>query len=124
MTRQLHVSILLDEATAAVARDRLDPQAGRLRRLARVRPYGMETPVIATELLPPRHEFPELTDAQIRAYEQAVEQFIAGRWEEAHRSLHGLPDEDRAQDFLRQWITRHHRVAPPDWDGTVVLPSK
>jgi adenylate cyclase len=124
MTRQLHVSILLDEATAAVARDRLDPQAGRLRRLARVRPYGMETPVIATELLPPRHEFPELTDAQIHAYEQAVEQFIAGRWEEAHRSLHGLPDEDRAQDFLRQWITRHHRVAPPDWDGTVVLPSK
>ena len=124
MTRQLHVSILVDEATAAIARDRLDPAEGRLRRLARVLPYGLETPLVATELVPPAAEFPELTDSHIRSYEEAVEHFVAGRWEDAHKALHGLPDEDRAQDFLRQWITKHRRVAPPDWDGTVVLPSK
>ncbi|HUG89460.1 MAG TPA: adenylate/guanylate cyclase domain-containing protein [Planctomycetaceae bacterium] len=124
MTRQLHVSILLDEATAAAVRSRLDPAEGRVRALARVLPYGMETPVVVTELLPPESEVPALTDAHLRSYEQAVEHFIAGRWEDAHRALYGLPEEDRAQDFLRQWITRHHRVAPPDWDGTVALPSK
>jgi adenylate cyclase len=124
MTRQLHVPILLDEPTAAAARARLDDEEGRVRTLGRVLPYGLEKPVLVSELLPPESEWPALTAAHLRSYEQAVEHFVAGRWEEAHRSLYGLPDEDRAQDFLRQWITRHHRIAPPDWDGTVVLPSK
>ncbi|HEV3122941.1 MAG TPA: adenylate/guanylate cyclase domain-containing protein, partial [Isosphaeraceae bacterium] len=53
MTRLLHTSILLDEATAQVARAQLTPEQARFRRIARVKPFGLESPVTITELLPP-----------------------------------------------------------------------
>jgi adenylate cyclase len=53
-----------------------------------------------------------------------VEQFIAGRWEDAYRCLHEMPAGDRAQDFLGMLIAQHNRVAPANWDGIVRLPSK
>src|SRR5580700_11476787 len=46
MTRQLRVPIVLDEATARIVRPRLHSTEGRLRRLARLLPFGMETPVV------------------------------------------------------------------------------
>jgi adenylate cyclase len=124
MTKQLRVPILIDEAVARIVRERLDPPEGRVRRLARVLPYGMERPVTVSELLPPVSETPELTDALLAEYERGVDQFIAGRWEEAHRSLHAMPAGDRAQDFLRMLIAQHNRQAPPGWDGTVRLSNK
>ena len=54
MTKQLRVPIVLDEATAAIVNARMDRKEGRTRRLARVLPYGTETPVLVSELLPPR----------------------------------------------------------------------
>ncbi|MBW3538644.1 MAG: adenylate/guanylate cyclase domain-containing protein [Planctomycetes bacterium] len=123
-TRQLGVSILLDEATAKIARERLDKSEGRVRRLARVIPWGLETPLTVCELLPPEDEFPELSDEHLALYEEAVEHFIAGRWDEAYRRLHVLPPSDHAQDFLGMQILRHQRVAPPDWTGAVRLPGK
>ena len=91
MTRQLRVPILLDEATANIVRSRLQPQEGRMRKLARLLPYGMETPVIVSELLPPASDFTELTDAHIQSYENGVDSFIAGNWDQAYRHLHELP---------------------------------
>ncbi len=52
MTKQLRVPIVLDEATAAIVSARMDHKEGRTRRLARVLPYGTETPVLVSELLP------------------------------------------------------------------------
>jgi len=124
MTKQLRVPIVLDEATAAIVRPRLTASEGRLRRLARLLPYGMETSVIVSELLPPESEYPELTDHHVADYERGVEQFIRGEWDQAYRSLHGMPASDRAQDFLMQHIVLHNRTAPADWDGTIRLPSK
>jgi adenylate cyclase len=124
MTRQLRVPIVLDEAAANIVRPRLPPEEGRIRRLARLLPYGMETPVIVSELLPSAEDEPELTDALVAEYELGVEHFTAGRWDQAYRSLHGMPASDRAQDFLMQQIVLHNRTAPPDWDGIVRLPSK
>ena len=124
MTKQLRVPIVLDEATAAIVRPRLTTSEGRLRRLARLLPYGMETPVVVSELLPPESEYPELTDQHVGDYERGVDQFIAGHWDQAYRSLHGMPASDRAQDFLMQHIVLHNRTAPADWDGTIRLPSK
>ncbi|HEX6984246.1 MAG TPA: adenylate/guanylate cyclase domain-containing protein, partial [Planctomycetaceae bacterium] len=124
MTKQLRVSILLDEATAGIVRSRLPRGEGRIRRLARVLPYGSERPLVVSELLPSADELPGLTDADLAAYESAVDAFTAGRWDEAYRLLHRLPPEDRAPDFLNQLITAQNRVAPSGWDGIVRLPTK
>lgn len=124
MTRPLRVPIVLDEATANIVRPRLPASEGRLRTLARVLPYGMETPVVVSELLPSAADEPELTDALVAEYENGVAHFIAGRWDLAYRCLHGMPASDRAQDFLMQQIVLHNRTAPPDWDGIIRLPSK
>lgn len=124
MTRQLRVPILLDEMVAEMSRDRLGRQEGRVRRLAQVLPYGMDTPLVVSELVPSVSAAPELTDSHLTIYETAVEHFIAGRWEAAYEALHKLPASDKAQDFLAVLIAQHNRQPPPGWDGIVRLPSK
>lgn len=124
MTTQLRVPILLDDSLASLIGKRLDPSEGRVRRLAKVLPRGIETPVMVSELLPPVSDLPELTDAHLARYEEGVTEFIAGRWEAAYRCLHDMPATDRAQDFLMALIAQHNRQAPPDWDGIVRLQNK
>ncbi len=124
MTKQLRVPIVVDEATAKIVRPRLASSEGRLRRLGRLLPYGMETPAVVSELLPPETELPELTDAHVAEYELGVDHFTEGRWDQAYRCLHGMPASDRAQDFLMQHIVLHNRTAPANWDGTIRLPNK
>ena len=124
MTKQLRVPILLDETTANIVRPRLNPSEGRMRRLALLLPYGMETPVTVSELLPAVSDFPELTDAHIQSYESGVQCFISGHWDEAYKHLHSMPPSDRAQDFLMQQIVLNNRTAPRNWDGIVRLPNK
>jgi adenylate cyclase len=124
MTRQLRVSILIDERTAETVRRRLSSSEGRTRKLARVQPYGMETPLIVSELLPSVTDSPELSDEHLRQYEAGVDHFIAGRWAEAYQLLHGMPASDRAPDFLLPRIAQSNRAAPAGWDGVVELPGK
>jgi adenylate cyclase len=124
LTRQLHVPILLDEAMGEIVRQRMSESEGRTRRLARIQPFGLETPLTVSELLPPEREFPELTTAHLRRYEEGLDHFLAGRWDEAYRCLHDIPPSDRAQDFLTLRIAQHHRTAPPGWDGVIRIPGK
>ncbi len=124
MTKQLRVPILLDESTADVVRRRMAVTDGRIRKLGRVLPMGLETPLDVHELLPPLDERPDLTTEHLRQYEQGVEAFIAGHWDEAYHYLHGMPPSDRAQDFLTLRIAEHNRIAPANWDGVVRLPEK
>lgn len=124
MTSQLRVPILLDEHAAESVRNLLDDDTGRLRRLAKVVPLGMEKPVIVSELLPPAAECPQISDTLIEEYERGVDHFIEGRWEQAYQCLHDMPADDRAQDFLLMLLAQHNRVAPPDWDGIVRLAIK
>ncbi len=123
MTKLLRAPILLDEAAATVVRNRMPTSEGRLRKLARVLPFGLETPVVVSELLPSLRDS-ELTDAHLQQFEAGVEHFTAGRWEEAFRCLHEMPATDRAQDFLLHHIMQSGRTAPVGWDGIVRLPSK
>jgi adenylate cyclase len=124
MTRQLRVPILLDEVVSQMSREKLPHQEGRIRHLAQVLPYGMETSLVVSELLPPVHVAPDLTDNHLTIYETAVEHFIAGKWEAAYEALHKLPASDKAQDFLAVLIAQHNRQPPQGWDGIVRLPSK
>ena len=124
MTRQLRVPILLDETVSDMVRGQLARDEGRVRHLARVLPYGMETPLLVSELVPPVRADAALTDSHLTTYETAVDHFIAGRWESAHEALHKLPASDKAQDFLAVLIAQHNRQPPAGWDGIVRLPSK
>ncbi len=124
MTRFVNASILLDPATAKILRQRMPPELGRLRRVAIVRPYGLKSAVEISELLPPQHEYSELTDENLRDYEAALDAFIAGQWSQTLDLLHRVPAEDRVKDFLTVFIAQHHRTPPANWDGVVVLESK
>ena len=124
LTKPLRVSILLDESLAATARAQLPADVGRVRKLAKVQPYGLETALTVSELLPSEAELPELTAEHLAEYDRAVEEFIAGRWENAYKSLRYLPPSDRAQDFLALQIAQFNRVAPGDWTGTIRFHEK
>ncbi|MHC4875760.1 MAG: adenylate/guanylate cyclase domain-containing protein [Planctomycetota bacterium] len=124
MTTQLRVPILIDEPIATLVREKLPSSEGRVRRLARVLPVGMERPVTVSELLPSEADFPLLTDEHIAQYEEGVNSFIAGDWDAAWQCLHEMPAGDRAQDFLSMPIVQSARQAPADWDGVIRLARK
>lgn len=124
LTKWMRAPILMDEAVARVVQERLPQSEGRFRRLAKVLPYGLETPVFVSELLPSTAELPELTDEHLRAFEAGVTAYQAGLWEEAYRELHTMPANDRVQDFLLGQIMQANRKAPANWDGILRLPVK
>ena len=124
MTRELHVSVLIDERLDQLVRGRMAPGDGRVRRLLKVQPYGLDKPLFVSELVPPVERFPLLTDQHLADFEAGLQAFMEGRWSQAWSFLHRMPAEDRAQDFLSMLITQHDRRAPPGWDGIVRMKKK
>ncbi|REJ64665.1 MAG: adenylate/guanylate cyclase domain-containing protein [Planctomycetota bacterium] len=124
MTKIIRAPILMDQATTAQVRSQLGPEEARVRRLAVVRPYGLKTAVEVSELLPPEVDYPQLSDANIGDYENALAALIRGDWAEAFDRLHRVPADDLAKDFLTVLIAQHDRTAPSGWDGVIQLASK
>ena len=124
MTKQLGVPILIDEATAVFVRKKLPAAAGRSRRMGRVLPYGLQTPLVVSHLLPPAGEDPRITDEGIAHFEAAVDAVAAGQWAKALELLENVPGPDRAKDFLTVFIAQNNYEPPADWDGTIELPRK
>lgn len=124
MTRELHVSVLIDEYLDQQIRQKMPPSEGRVRRLLQVLPYGMDRPLLVSELVPAEHRLPLLTDQHLADFEKGVTSFIAGQWGDAWKFLHRMPAEDRAQDYLSMLITQHDRKSPADWDGIVRMKKK
>jgi adenylate cyclase len=124
MTKVFRAPILIDEDTARELRKSLAPDVARLRRVARVRPFGVDATVEVSELLPPTAQLPQVSDQAIADYEAALAAFQAGRWSEAFDQLHRVPPTDRVKDFLTVYIAQHNRTPPANWDGVISLPSK
>jgi len=124
MTKILQAPILLDEATARVVRQRVAAEVARVRRIAVVRPFGLETALEVSELLPPESDYPLLTDEHLAEGEAALDAFLAGNWSEAYDRLRRLPSDDRVADFLTVYIAQHNRTPPDGWDGVIALSSK
>ncbi len=124
MTRVFHAPILLDATTAEAVCRQVPSDVARVRRLAVVRPYGMDVPLEVSELLPPEAEYPLLTDEHIACCDAAVAAFVAGRWPEAFELLHRTPTEDRVTDFLTAHIAQRNRTPPAGWDGVISLSTK
>jgi adenylate cyclase len=124
MTKILHAPILIDERTAIVLRNHVSPKLARLRRVAVVKPYGLDRKVEVTELLPPASDYPQLSDQHIADYEQALDELVAGRWPQAFERLHRVPADDRVKDFLTVFIAQHNRTPPENWAGVIPLTTK
>ena len=89
-----------------------------------MKPYGLDTALEVSELLPPEAEYKDLTAAHIEAYEKALDKFMAGDWSEAMKLLHRVPPEDRVKDFLTEFIISNKRTPPANWNGVIELESK
>jgi hypothetical protein len=76
------------------------------------------------ELLPPVAECPVFTDEHMSHYEAALDAFGAGQWSHALEFLHRVPTKDTAKDCLEEFILRHRRVPPVNWQGIVPLDRK
>ena len=124
LTRQFGVSICIDEATANFVRHLMPPEEGRYRRLARVRPKGMNTPLLVHELLPPEKEASTVNNMAMLNYEAALDSVIAGRWTEAVERLNAVSDEDGPKQFLLAQMAKLNNMPPADWDGAFSLDSK
>ena len=124
LTRQFGVGICIDEQTANFVRRLMPPEEGRCRRLARLRPKGMDTTLLVHELLPPEVEGCAVTDTSMLNYEAALDMVIAGRWAEALERLNAVPDEDGPKQFLLKHMAKFDITAPDGWDGAFSLDSK
>jgi adenylate cyclase len=124
MTKIIRAPILLDQATARAVRRHVPRDLARVRRLAVVRPYGLDTPLEVSELLPPESQYPLLTDKHLEHCEAALDAFLAGRWTEAFELLHRTPPQDLVTDFLTVFIAQHNRTPPTGWNGVIPLSSK
>lgn len=126
LTRQLHAAVLVDQTTAESIRTNVSPAVARIRRVARVRPFGLKHAEDVHELLPPADisDDASLNDEQIANYEAAVTALIDGHWDLAMEQLHLVPASDRVKDFLTVYIAQHQRTPPPDWDGVIPIDRK
>jgi adenylate cyclase len=123
LTKQLGVAILADGAFCA----ELGPDLAwvRRRKIARLKPAGMDAPVEVVELMPPEAEAGALAEGHRRRYERALEVFMRGGWKEAQNLISaGLPDTDGPTRWLKKYIADHPDGPPAGWDGTIVMASK
>lgn len=124
MTKLFRVPILMDERTAQVLKETTPWEVARSRCLARVKPYGLTTPMMVHELLPPAADFASLTDDDIRSYDAALEAFLAKDWSTAYRLLYRVSLEDRGKELITSYILQNDKTPPPGWNGIIDLPKK
>jgi adenylate cyclase len=124
MTRQLPASVLVDQTTAAAIRAMLGPAVCRVRRIVRVRPVGLSTPIDVSELLPTANDCPELSDEGLARYEAALTAFESGDWKVADQLLAEVSHSDQAKGLLLQFIVDHDGMPPGNWDGAIRLSAK
>lgn len=124
MTKILRAPVLLDRVTAEAVRRNVPRDVARVRRIAVVRPYGLDTALEVSELLPPEADYPALSDQHLAWYEAALDAFLGCRWGESLELLHRIPAVDEVKDFLTVFIAQHNRVPPPRWDRVIPLGSK
>ena len=121
-TKALKVPILVDEAVLTQLRDGPPRQWCRTRRVAKVLPQGLSSPVMIGELLPPDGEAgPNLSETNRRMYEGALDRFLAGDWVGFRRVASTFP-ADGPMAYVVKYV---EQSAGPDgrpsadWNGGI-----
>ena len=122
MTKAFGAEIVIDQTTADDLRGQ---HPFRLRRLARVRPSGMQLTVDAYELLVTSDDAGEriLNEQQVALYEAALDALITGDWGGARQRLSRLPQWDQPTSVLLATIDRHDGLPPEHWQGVIDVPK-
>ena len=124
MTKQFDLPIFMDERSAEYAKSYLPPSEGRLRRLARVRPKGMDTPMNVYGFVPLTDQFAWVTDDVVTEYEESLDAVTEGNWSSAVEILTRVPDEDGPKQFLLRNMDALGNEPPASWDGAFSLANK
>jgi len=124
MTKIFKTPILVDQATAELVKK--SPEGlgqARCRLLGLVLPYGMNTPVELSQLMPAAGDEDVLSDEQVDIFETAVGLFTQGDWRRARKLVEQMPEWDGGRKFLLKYMGA--QVDPPsDWNGVISLTSK
>jgi adenylate cyclase len=121
LTKTLRVPILADDSIAEKLGGAATSKC-RLRRLARLQPYGMTREVFLHEVMP-RHEAGGMSERDQADYEAALAQFLEGQWAQAHKLLALLPCDGPSQ-FLLRHMQENGGQPPPGWKGVIVATAK
>jgi adenylate cyclase len=119
LTKAVGVPILIDGPTAAAIADALPDGEVACRRVARVRPRGLEAPVEMFAIMPAEGEWERLSASELEAYDRAAQALEAGLWVEAGRLLEKLPPHDGPSNFLRLALSDMGETPPSDWTGAL-----
>jgi adenylate cyclase len=117
LTKAVGVPILIDGATAAAIADALGEAV--CRRVTRVRPRGIDSPVEMFAIMPAEGEWDRLSESELQNYDRAARALEAGFWVEADRLLQKLPPHDGPANFLRLALHDLGKTPPADWNGAV-----
>jgi adenylate cyclase len=124
LTKQFGVPICIDETTAEYVNSFMPKDEARCRRMARVRPAGMETPLTVYQLLPPAREEGTISDEMISKYEAGINAVLDGNWSEAVELLSEFRETDGPTSFVMDQMEQTSFEAPADWDGAFKLTKK
>ena len=123
LTKLFGAKVIVDDKTA-LALQASGEDGFKMRKLARVRPAGMEKEIVAWEMLVPQeNEMNVLSHELISTYEASVDAMTGGDWQRAYDLLHSMPSWDRPRDVLLSIILRNDCVPPDDWDGVIEMPK-
>lgn len=121
LTKLTRAPVLIDGGTAEMLR-RFDCGLA-LRKLATMRPVGIQRDIEVHQLLSAEPDLDWLTDEHLEQYEHALECFERGDWEKSKQLLNGLPESDAVKNFLRGYIIQREQPAD-DWNGVIELAFK
>lgn len=124
LSKQLGVTICMDDTTAQFVKRYLPTSEARTRRLARVRPAGMDTPITVHQLLFPNEDESSVSDRLLKAYEDAFDAAVDGAWAEAQCVLELFRGTDGPTDFLLNQMEALGNRPPANWDGAFTLSKK
>jgi adenylate cyclase len=124
LTKQFGVSICIDETTAEYVQQFMPKDEARVRRMARIRPAGMDTPLTVYELLPALRNAPTVSDEMIVRYEEGINAVLDGKWSDAVELLSEFRDCDGPTKFVMNQMELTNFEAPADWDGAFTLTKK
>ena len=94
LTKLFGAKVIVDEKTA-LALQASGEDGFKMRKLARVRPAGMEKEIVAWEMLVPQeNEMNVLSHELISTYEASVDAMTGGDWQRAYDLLHSMPSWD------------------------------
>ncbi|MBB73604.1 MAG: hypothetical protein CMJ75_03710 [Planctomycetaceae bacterium] len=124
ITKLFGCKMCFDKQTAAqLAESEVFP-AKSVRQLASLKPAGMNAVVDVFTLVTPQDDQLSGEPKLISDYQQALDSFASGNWQEANDMLQQWVETDRPSKFLVDYIAKFGPQSPDDWMGAIQLHKK